>query len=60
MSRRRTFGTSRPSLGAQVFVFFLHFPGRIGVQKMFGKRLEVPDILLPDIHEQPFFGGFSF
>ena len=29
---------------------FLHFLGKIAVQEMSGKRLEVPDILLPDIH----------
>ena len=29
---------------------FLRFLGKIAVQKMLGKRLEVPDILLPDIH----------
>ena len=28
---------------------FLHFLGKIAVQEMSGKRLEVPDILLPDI-----------
>ena len=37
---------SRPSLGAQVLP---SFPREIAVQKCLGKRLEVPDILLPDI-----------
>ena len=31
---------------------FLHFLGKIAVQKMSGKQLEVPDILLPDIRDK--------
>ena len=47
--------TSGPSLGAQVLaLFLLHFLGKIAVHKM-SERLEVPDILLPDIREQPRF-----
>ena len=36
MSGRRTSGTSRPSLGAQVLAVF-HFLGKIAVPKMSGK-----------------------
>ena len=52
VSGRRTSGSSRPSLRVQVLaVFFLHFLGKIAVQKISGKKhLEVPDILLPDTH----------
>ena len=35
---------------------FRHFLGRITVQKYLGKRLQVPDILLPDIRDQPNLG----
>ena len=55
MSGRRMSGTSSPHLGAQGFApssptFFL---GKIAVRKCLGNHLEVPDILLPDIHDQP-------
>ena len=50
MFGRRTSGTSRPSLGAQVLVVFSFIPwGKSHFKKCLGKRLEVPDILLPDI-----------
>ena len=54
MSGRRTSGTSRPSLGAQVLAVFSSFPsGKGQFKKCLGKRLEVPDILLPDIRGLP-------
>ena len=50
MSGRRTSGTSRASLGAQVLAFFSFVSqGKSQFQKCLGNRLEVPDILLPDI-----------
>ena len=45
MSGRRTSGSSRPSLGVQVLaVFFLHFLGKLQIEKCLGEHLEVPDI----------------
>ena len=39
------------------FPLVLHFLGNIAVQEIcLGKRLEVPDILLPDIRDQPIKG----
>ena len=50
MSARRTSGTSRPSLGAQVLaVFSFISKGKSQFKKCLGKRLDFPDILLPDI-----------
>ena len=50
MSGKRTSGTSSPSLGAQVLAVFAFISwGRSELKKCLGKRLEVPDILLPDI-----------
>ena len=47
MSGRRTSGTSKPSLGVQVLaVFFFSFSRENRSSK---KRLEVPDILLPNV-----------
>ena len=50
MSGRRTSGSSRPGLGVQVLaVFSFISQGKLQFKKCLGKRLEVPDILLPDI-----------
>ena len=50
MSGRRTSGTSRPSLGVQVLAVFSFISwGKSQSQEGLGKRLEVPDVLLPDI-----------
>ena len=58
MSGRRMSGNSRPSLGAQVFaVFSFIAKGKSLFKKCLGKRLEVPDILLPDIHGLLIQGG---
>ena len=47
MSGRRTSGTSKPSLGAQVFaVFSFIFLWKSRFKSCLGKRLGVPDILL--------------
>ena len=45
-------GKSRPSLGVQVlaFLFFIS-QGKSQFKQCLGKRLEVPDILLPDIRD---------
>ena len=51
MSGRRTSGSSRPSLGVQVLaVFSFISKGKSQFKRCLGKRLEVPDILLPDVH----------
>ena len=51
-------GTSRPSLGAQVLaVFSFVSKEKSQFRKCLGKRLEVPDILLPDIRSLPIKGG---
>ena len=48
MSGRRT--TSRPSLGVQLLAAFLFVSqGKWQFKECLGKRLEVPDVLLPDI-----------
>ena len=50
MSGRRTSGSSKPSLGVQVLAVFSFISwGKSQFKKCLGKRLEVPDILLPDI-----------
>ena len=50
MSGRRTSGSSRPGLGVQVLAVFSFISwGKSQFKKCLGKRLEVPDILLPDI-----------
>ena len=50
MSGRRTSGSSRASLGGQVLAAFSFISlGKFTVQKYLGERVEVPDILLPDI-----------
>ena len=54
MSGRRASGTSRPSLGAQLLaVFSFVSQGKPQFQDCLGNRLEVPDILLPDIRGPP-------
>ena len=54
MSGRRTSGTSRPSLGVQVLALFSLISWRkLQFEDCLGKRLEVPDILLPDIRDHP-------
>ena len=53
MSGRSTSGTSGPSLGDQVLALFSFISSEIAVQKHLGKRVEVPDIFLPDIRDQP-------
>ena len=60
MSGRRTFGSSRPSLGVQVPATFSFISsGKSQFKKCLGKRLEVPDILLPDIRGRLFLGWTS-
>ena len=50
MSGRRTSWSSRPSLGVQVLAVFSFISlGKSQFKKCLGERLEVPDILLPDI-----------
>ena len=44
-------GSSRPSLGVQVLAAFSFISLRKSqFKKCLGNRLEVPDILLPDVH----------
>ena len=50
MSGRRTSGGSIPSLGVQVLADFSFISlGKSQFKRCLEKRLEVPDILLPDI-----------
>ena len=51
MSGRRPSGSSRPSPGGQVFAVFSFISWENSqFNQCVGERLEVPDILLPDIH----------
>ena len=54
MSERRTYGTSRPSLGAQVLAPHPSSPRENrSLKKGLGIHLDVPDALLPDVGDQP-------
>ena len=52
-SGRRMSGTSRPSLGCGFCPLLLHFPSISLFKISLGMHLEVPDILLPDVDDQP-------
>ena len=50
MAGRRTSGSSRPSLGVRVLAVFSFISwGKSQFKQCLGKRLEVPDVLLPGI-----------
>ena len=49
MSARRTSGTSKPNLGAQILAFFSFISYQKSQFKKCLGRLDVPDILLPDV-----------